>query len=197
MISPIKIFRDYWEQAKSLGDANAAYCSLASVSENGQVSTRTLVLREVTDDSFVIFINNSSPKWKQLEHSNRIEILIFWPSLMHQYRIRGELENIPKETMRLHWANKPYDSKIIDNYYRDYQPESSVLDSKDTLLAGITNLKNSYPKEADVPFPSNVEGVRIKANYIEIWQESIADQLHERHLYELSGNRWERSTLVP
>lgn len=197
MISPIEIFRDYWEQARSLGDANAAYCSLATVSKDGQVSTRTLVLREVTDDSFVIYINNTSPKWKHFSHSNHIEILVFWPSLMHQYRIRGELESIPKETMRLHWANKPYDSKIIDNYYTDYQPESSVLDSKDTMLAGITNLKNSYPKDADVPFPSNVEGVRIKANYIEIWQGSIADQVHERHLYRLSSNRWERSTLVP
>jgi pyridoxine/pyridoxamine 5'-phosphate oxidase len=197
MISPIEIFREYWEQARSLGDASAAYCTLATVSEDGQVSTRTLVLREVTDDSFVIFINNTSPKWKQLDHSNHIEVLVFWPSLMQQYRIRGQLESIPKETMRLHWANKPYDAKIIDNYYKDYQPESSVLDSKDTLLAGINNLKNSYPMDADVPFPSNVEGVRIKSNYIEIWQGSNADRLHERHLYELSGNQWERTTLVP
>ncbi|MFT7234450.1 MAG: pyridoxine/pyridoxamine 5'-phosphate oxidase [Methylophagaceae bacterium] len=197
MISPIEIFREYWEQARSLGDASAAYCTLATVSEDGQVSTRTLVLREVTDDSFVIFINNTSPKWKQLDHSNHIEVLVFWPSLMQQYRIRGQLESIPKEKMRLHWANKPYDAKIIDNYYKDYQPESSVLDSKDTLLAGINNLKNSYPKDADVPFPSNVGGVRIKANYIESWQGSNADRLHERHLYELSGNQWERTTLVP
>lgn len=197
MNSPIEIFRDNWEKAKSLGDASAAYCTLGSVSDNGQVSTRTLVLREVTDDSFVIFINNTSPKWKQLDHSQKIELLVFWPSLMHQYRIRGELEFIPEETMRLHWTNKPYDSKIIDNYYSDYQSQSSVLDSRDTLVTGINRLKSTYPTEASVPFPTNAEGVKIRANYIECWYGSDEDRLHGRHLYTLSDNWWERKVLVP
>lgn len=197
MNSPIEIIRENWKLAKSLGDASADYCTLATVSENGQVSSRTLVLREVTEDSLVIFINETSPKWQQLDHSTKIEILIFWPSLMHQYRIRGNLEVMPGETIRRHWSRKPYESKIIDHFYGDYQPQSSALESRDALLLGISKLKVDYPKEDDVPFPDNAAGVMVKANYVETWHGSVTDRLHERHLFTLEGNRWEKKALVP
>jgi len=197
MTCPISLFKDNWNKARALGDANANYCTLATVSEEGQASVRVLVLREVTEDSFIVFINNTSPKWQQLEHTHKIELLIFWPSLMHQYRIRGKIELISKDTMRGHWEKKPYDSKIIDNYYSDYHSQSAPLDCRETLLSGIHELKRKYPKEVDVPFPENARGICIKAYHIEIWLGSVTDRLHERHLYSLIQNQWSEVTLIP
>ena len=197
MYNPIEIFKDNWKQAKSLSDANADYCSLATVSKTGQASIRTLVLREVTEDSFVIFISSTSPKWEQLEDSRQFELLVFWPRLLQQYRIRGEYDQVPVDKMKHHWAKKPYDSKIIDHYYTKYQSQSSVIDSRETLLARIETLKNNYPSEADIPFPENAKGVAIKATYIETWHSSITDRLHERYLYLFTDGEWERKVLVP
>lgn len=197
MHNPIAIFKENWQQAQSLNDASADYCSLATVSESGQVSIRTLVLREVTEDSFVIFINSTSPKWEQLEHSKQIELLVFWPTLMQQYRVRGEVGQVSTETMKTHWAKKPYESKILDHYYTEYHPQTTAIDSRETLLSGIGQLKSNFPAEADIPFPQDAKGVAIKATYVEAWRGSNADRLHERELYLFIDGQWQRNILVP
>lgn len=197
MHNPIETFADNWKEAKLLRDANAPFCSLATVSSTGQASIRTLVLREVTEDSFVLFISNTSPKWDQLEHSKQFELLVFWPSLMQQYRIRGEYSELSARTMASHWAKKPYDSKILDHYYIGVQPQSSLIDSRDALISGIDSLKKRYPSSKDVPFPESAKGVSIKATYIETWHSSAVDRLHERHLYLLSEGQWVQQVLVP
>ena len=197
MHNPIEIFADNWKEAKLLRDSNAPFCSLATVSSTGQASIRTLVLREVTEDSFVLFISNTSHKWDQLEHSKQFELLVFWPSLMQQYRIRGEYSDLSARTMASHWAKKPYDSKILDHYYIGVQPQSSLIDSREALISGIDSLKKRYPSSKDVPFPESAKGVSIKATYIETWHSSAVDRLHERHLYLLSGGQWVQQVLVP
>jgi pyridoxine/pyridoxamine 5'-phosphate oxidase len=204
MHNPIEQIKNNWENARTLKDGNANYCSLATVSVKGEVSIRTLVLRKITADSFVIYINASSPKWAQLEASTSFELLIFWPALMQQYRVRGEYSAIPDKIMEEHWSHKPYDSKILDHYYHHYQAQTSVLESRDSLLHGIQALKNTYPQASDIPFPENVKGVSIKANYIEAWGSSNTDAinttqmgLHERTLYELSKGKWKQQVLVP
>jgi pyridoxine/pyridoxamine 5'-phosphate oxidase len=195
--SPIEIIRENWKQAKSLGDANADFCTFATASENGQACLRTLVLRDITGESLVVFVNNTSPKWEQLEYSDKMEVLLFWPSLMQQYRIRGDLEVMPKEIIRQHWCKKPYESKIIDNFYSAYQPQSSTVESRESLLEDINKLKNDYPEPDDVPFPENAEGVIVRANYIETWHGSATDRIHDRCLYTLEDGQWEKATLVP
>jgi len=197
MNSPIDIFKTNWEKAKSSGDANAHYCALATVSAAGQASMRTLVLREVTDDSFVVFINNTSLKWEELQHSKQFELLVFWPLMMQQYRIRGVYDEVSVDAMRLYWAKKPYESKIIDHYYTEYQPQTSVVESRNVLLSGINELKKRYPSDEDVPFPENARGISIKASYVEVWHGMVSDRLHQRSLYLLSEGLWEQKTLVP
>jgi len=197
VINPIKIFRKNWKTALGQDDAQANYCSLATVSAAGHPAIRTLVLREVTEDSFVIFINNTSSKWQDITNSKHLEILVFWPSLMQQYRIRGVCNEITAEDMKIHWQKKPYDSKIIDHYYTEYHPQSSVIDSREKLLKGIGELKIRYPVEADIPFPENAKGVSIMASYIEVWHGSVSNRLHHRDLYLLSEEGWGRQTLVP
>jgi pyridoxamine 5'-phosphate oxidase len=204
MHNPIELIKNNWKNAKASKDGNANYCSLATVSNSGEVSIRTLVLRKITVDSFVIFINDTSPKWEQLESSKQFELLIFWSSLMQQYRIRGEYSAMPDEIMKQHWSHKPYDSKILDHYYQQYQAQTSVAESRDSLNEGIQALKNRYPVESDIPFPDNVKGISIKANYIEAWHTVNTESnnptqmgLHERDLYLLSAGKWTQKVLVP
>ena len=195
--SPIRIFRDNWDRAKSLGDANAAYCTLATVAEDGQVSMRTLVLRDIDDQQFVVFVNSTSEKWRQLKNSERCEMLVFWPTLMQQYRIRGTLQEIPLASMAHHWAKKPYDSKLLDHFYRENHSQTSAIQSRSVLVNGIEQLKQRYPIAGDVPFPGNAQGLAIDATYMEIWHGSEADRLHNRNRYTLSDNGWNKETLVP
>ena len=162
-MNPINIFRENRAEARLRGDPSADYCTLATVSEDGQASTRTLVLREVTERGFVVFVNATSPKWQQLTGTNQPEMLVFWPSLMQQYRIRGELEIMPEAKIRHHWSKKPHPAKLVDHFYRDYHSQSSTLDTRDTLVEGLAQLESRYPAGADIPFPGNARGVTLKA----------------------------------
>ncbi len=197
MDNPINFFNDNWTKARSNGDANANYCFLATVSSAGKASVRTLVLREVTDDSFVIFINSSSPKWQQLQQTKQLELLVFWPTLMQQYRIGGQYSEISAQLMQKHWAKKPYNTKIIDHYYNEHELQTNTIESREALLTGIAKLKTRYPTDGDIPFPDNARGISIEASYIEIWQGSAPDQFHDRELYRFSEGVWHQQFLVP
>jgi len=202
-LSPIDSFKKDWQSAKAANESAAHYCTLATVDNHffekkGQPSIRTLVLREVTEDSFIVFINNSSPKWQELEHSDQWELMTFWPDAMQQYRVRGELTQVSSEQMQQHWHNKPYDSKILDYYYNSCQSQSSVIGSREHLLQEIKQLKKKYPSDADIPVQGNAIGINLKATYIEQWYAVLSDRLHERYLYQLTDTgEWHKRTLVP
>ncbi|MFT5692710.1 MAG: pyridoxamine 5'-phosphate oxidase [Oceanicoccus sp.] len=197
MTNPLDIFKENWVEARSLKDANAEFCSLATVSASGQASIRTLVLREVSKGSFVIFINKSSPKWQDLMNSGKIELLVFWPSIMQQYRIRGNVSEISQDIMESHWRKKPYESKIIDHFYAQKQAQSTIVDSRKTLLSSIDELKEKYPSKESIPFSDNAAGISLQASFIEHWQDSPADRIHKRHQYHLVNGNWEKKTMVP
>jgi len=99
--------------------------------------------------------------------------------------------------MREQWARKPYDAKIIDLYYSECQPQSSVVVSRERLVSDINALKQQYPRDSDIAFPEIAKGIAIKANYVEVWHNSATDRLHERNLYRLSNGEWQQRTLVP
>ncbi|MBV1908086.1 MAG: hypothetical protein KUG78_02130, partial [Kangiellaceae bacterium] len=132
-----------------------------------------------------------------LQETKHFELLIFWPLLKQQYRIRGELTEIASDVMKEHWVQKPYESKLLDQYYRAYQPQTSSVDSRDVLQSGIKELKERYPSDKDIPFPDNAKGIAIKATYLEIWQGSDSNRLHHRDLYLLSDGCWKKQVLVP
>ena len=197
MNNPILKFREDWRRAKSLNDPNANYCSLATVSDEGVPSVRILVLREVTIDAFVVYINDTSPKWSQLQKSQKYELLVFWPSIMIQYRIRGALNEIADEEMRQQWSKKAYSSKILDHYYLKYQAQSSEVNSREKFLDEVKALKKVYPENDIIPFPKNVKGIALKASSIEEWRESAEDRLHERYLHLFQNDDWQKRVLIP
>lgn len=197
MDNPIEKFITDWNQARSQGDQNAAYCCLATVTKAGQAAVRVLVLREVTDEAFIIFINDASPKWQQLNYVENYELLVFWPSLLCQYRLRGSFSEIPSSQMHQNWQKKPYISKIMDHYYLEFQSQSSIINDETIFLENIKQLKRKYPHKDTVPFPGNAIGVSLKPTSIEQWYGSVDAGLHQRNLYTLDKGQWYQQRVVP
>lgn len=196
MIDPILLFKENWQQAKDAGDESAKYCTVATAQSKDNVATRTLVLREVTDNSFIIYVNRTSAKWAALSAGIGVEMLVFWPSLMQQYRIRGVCSELSEQDMATHWARKPYESKLLDHYYQQRR-QSSAVDSRLTLIGELAILRERFPSSAEIPFVDNATGIAIKANYIEAWQSSSEDNIHRRALFTLTREGWAEQVLVP
>lgn len=193
----LETIKQQWQEAKASNDSNSRYCTLATVSGSGQPTLRTLVLRDITDEGFVIYINETSNKYQDMATNPQLELLLFWPSLMQQYRIRGVIREISPAQMEQHWQHKPYESKLLDHFYATYQGQSSELVRRDELQQGIEALKQLYPKPESVPYVANAKGLVIQANYIEDWRGSN-DNLHNRVLHTFTDQgEWTSKYVVP
>jgi len=196
MRNPLTLLQAQWQEARKAGDGNANTCSLATVDKQGFPSVRTLVLREVDEGGLSIFVNNSSPKWQQLQ-SGHWEVHIFWPTLMQQFKLRGVAIEIADDTMAGHWQQKPTDAKLLDHFYRRHQPQSNEIGSRQELESAIEALQQEYPEAESIPYPDNAKGLYLQLNSVEHWQSSPIDRLHHRHHYRLQHDVWQRCILVP
>ncbi len=192
MNRPLDDLQEHYRRALREGDTAARYCSLSTV-ERGQPCSRTLVLREISAEGPLIFINDRSPKWSQLM-SGKSELLLFWPSQMRQYRLRGDWRLLSHEQMSGHWQNKPEAAKLLDHYYRRLQAQSSELESERRLREGLAALREEFG--GDIPFADNARGLRLHVNELEVWR-AADDGLHPRQRYWQQDGQWHTQLLVP
>lgn len=197
---PLGEIRRERERARALGDPNADLCCLATSDAGGHPALRMLVLREVTERSLAVFFSRSSPKFEHLASSGRWELLLFWPSIKRQFRLRGTHEEIASEEIRANWLRRPRGSQLLDHYHARVAPQSTPVPSRDELLAGMTRLEAELTDESDpseeLPFPSTATGFRLVPHRIESWAES-PDRVHDRRLWTLVEGVWTVQTLVP
>ncbi len=179
-------------------DSNSRYCTLATLEESdpSQVRMRTLVIREITEESCLLFVNRHSQKNLADLDSTKVEVLFFYPTLMAQFRLRGTLSVMSAIELEKHWQHKPYEAKLLDHLYTQQHAQSSLLKNRTELEEGISELKKMYPDSASVPFINDALGLVVKVNYLELWQ-GMSNGIHDRRLYTFSNDTWHEAVLVP
>ena len=195
---PMKYLQEIQHKAISMKDSNARYCTLATLeeSERSQVRMRTLVVRDISEESCLLFVNRHSQKnLVNLAHS-KVEILFFYPTLMSQFRLRGKLSVMSDVELEEHWQHKPYEAKLLDHFYARYQAQSSSLTAGTVLAKGLEELKLIYPETDAVPFINDALGLLVTADYLEVWQGQD-NGIHDRRLFTLSNDLWQQEVLVP
>ncbi|ARV60018.1 hypothetical protein BZZ01_16535 [Nostocales cyanobacterium HT-58-2] len=184
------------QRALVLNDICAVVCSLATVAVDGSPRVRVMNLNGISGRSFELHCSEQSGKWKELVQSPAYELLLWWPSVARQYRIRGELEIMPQSLVQQSWLRAPYSFKLLDRFYEEYQPLGSQLQNQQVLLSAINSLKTKYPSEQDVPPPKHLRGIYCKANWIEaLYIDNL--RIHERHCYSYTDHHWRHELLVP
>ncbi|MBP5973405.1 pyridoxamine 5'-phosphate oxidase family protein [Brasilonema sp. CT11] len=195
-IDPISEIVSSRQRALSLNDVCASVCSLATVAVDNSARTRVMNLNGISGRSFELHCSEQSSKWQELLHNRAYELLLWWPSVARQYRIRGELEMMPKSLVEQSWLRAPYLFKLLDRFYQEYQPLGSKLQNQQMLLSSINHLKTKYPNEQEVPPPQHLRGFYCKADLIEaLYIDNL--RIHERHCYSYTENSWHHELLVP
>lgn len=205
--SPLTILNEARKSARLANDPASRYCTLATIEQqkidNGkpQVRTRTLVVRDITDTACLLYVNRDGQKNLAYNSNANVELLLFYPSSMMQFRLRGKVALMDEGELKEHWQRKPYEAKLLDHYYASYQPQSSKLQSRDDLENGIAELKRKYPEPDNVPFSDNALGIYVHADYVEVWKVEESG-LHERKLYLRNTGpdnqqQWQSTELVP
>lgn len=183
------------QSARSHDDSNADICFL-SLSDKGIPSVRTLVMRDITEDGITLFINKTSRKWEIVQANNHAEALIWFPSVQRQYRVAGRIEELDRSVIESNWHRRPVGSKYLDYSYDQMAPQSSELESRETLLNFVQNLRETVDED-DMITPAQAAGILLRAQVIECLDLNSPERLHDRNRYVLSDGDWQQTVLMP
>jgi|TARA_Y100000310_G_scaffold342979_1_gene448564 pyridoxamine 5'-phosphate oxidase len=191
-----EFMRDHGRAKKQL-DQNADVCFLATHDPQGGVQVRTLVLRDIVERRLGIFLNRSSPKWRQLELNGEFQLLIYYPSIERQYRMSGSHVDMDSDLVADSWLARPDGSKYLDFYYERIGAQSTPVDSRQAMESALSELKQQLPEPEELTAPDSARGVYLEIDTIDRLDLTDRGRLHDRRLFTFAAGRWTEQILVP
>jgi len=186
--SPFKQFHKWFDQAVKAEVPEPNALILATVSNNGQPSSRTMLLKGLDDTGFVFFTNYASRKGMEIAQNPKAAILFLWMELERQVRIEGSLQKLSSTENDEYFYTRPLGSRIG----AIASPQSQIIESRTWLETQVSDLQN----ETNPKRPENWGGFRLIPNKFEYWQ-GRPNRLHDRIEYIPEGEAWKRHRLAP
>jgi pyridoxamine 5'-phosphate oxidase len=124
------------------------------------------------------------------------QVLLWYPTMQRQYRISGTMEFVDDAFVKTSWLRRPRGSKLLDLYYEHRGDQSSLINSRATLVDSITELRQTFELD-DLKAPTKVAGIEFVAAEIEMLDLNREDRIHDRQLFRLEGDDWVSQYLVP
>jgi pyridoxamine 5'-phosphate oxidase len=190
---PIEQFRIWFDQAWRSDTRQPNAMTLATCSQAGVPSARTVLLKGFDPNGFVFFTNYQSDKANDLDDNPLAALVFYWPQLSRTVRITGAVEKVTRKESDEYFASRPRDSQL-GAWASD---QSSVIHSRDVLQARFNELKKQYAGR-DVPTPPHWGGYRVRPSSIEFWQGQ-SSRLHDRLRYARDDRNggWTIQRLAP
>lgn len=191
---PIQLFRTWFDEvAKAkLIDPNAM--TLATVSGNGQVSSRTVLLKGLDERGFQFFTNYESRKGRDIAENPNAALTFYWETLERQVCVRGRVGKLPGEESDAYYASRPYGSRIG----AWVSTQSEVIPNRKWMEDREAEFKTKYPENELVPRPPFWGGYVLRPMRIEFWQ-GRSSRLHDRIVFEReeADKSWNKMRLSP
>ena len=109
---PIEQFKTWLEDAINSETLEPTAMSLATVSDSGQPSLRTVLLKGITENGFIFYTNYESRKGNEINENSKVSLCFLWKELERQVTIRGNAERTPQETSKQYFRSRPKGHQI-------------------------------------------------------------------------------------
>jgi pyridoxamine 5'-phosphate oxidase len=170
-------------------EANAM---VLSTTLDGKPSSRTVLLKDVTEAGFTFFTNYQSKKANEISNSPEVALLFPWYAMERQVKIIGSASKVSESESDGYFATRPWSSQI--GAWASNQ--SSPLKSRAELQDRFEEFAKKYPEGTKVPRPTNWGGYLVAPESIEFWQGRYS-RLHDRIRYLRIGRDWKIERLYP
>ena len=189
--APWELFSSWFEIARNAKILEPNAMILSTVTQNGQPTSRVVLLKDFDQSGLVFFTNYLSQKGEQLAHNPRASILFWWEPLQRQIRIEGEVVKIDEEESDTYFQSRPFGSRLG----AWVSEQSQTIVDRTVLEKRQSEFEKKFA-EGNVPRPDHWGGYRLTPNKFEFWQ-GRSNRLHDRLLYQLQQNAWTRARLAP
>ncbi|MSW18258.1 MAG: pyridoxamine 5'-phosphate oxidase [Actinobacteria bacterium] len=177
-------------------EANAMVLSTLGTDSQGAdaITTRTVLLKDVSEGGFTFFTNYGSRKAQAIELNSQVTLLFPWYAMERQVSISGFAEKISRKESDDYFATRPWSSQI--GAWASAQ--SAPLATREELEQRFKGAAEKWPEGSVVPCPPHWGGYRVTPTAIEFWQGRYS-RLHDRLRYERSNTTsdWEVSRYYP
>ena len=192
---PFEAFSIWLKQAHEnsiIVEANAMV--LSTVHPDNQISTRTVLLKEISEGGFTFFSNYQSRKAHAMNVNENVSLLFPWYAMERQVSISGVVEKVSESESDEYFAARPWGSQI--GAWASHQ--SSPLSSRAELEQRYEGAAAKWPEGSVVPRPEYWGGYRVVPLNIEFWQGRYS-RLHDRLRYErtTTNSDWELTRYYP
>lgn len=187
---PFEMFQRWLEEAveADLYEPNAMV--VATVSADGQPSSRIVLLKGVDERGFVFFTNLGSRKGQELLVETRCALLFPWHPLERQVRVEGLASLVAREDVESYFATRPRNSRL--GAWASQQ--SREVAGREELAEAYAVAEARYPDE--VPVPEDWGGFRVAPDSVEFWQ-GRPGRMHDRLVYRRNHTGWSTLRLAP
>ncbi len=192
---PFVAFAQWLRQAHEnpvIVEANAMV--LSTLGADLAISTRTVLLKDISEGGFTFFTNYSSRKAHAIESNDQVSLLFPWYAMERQISINGVAAKVSQQESQDYFASRPWGSQI--GAWASHQ--SSPLASREELEQRYEGAAKKWPEGTTVPCPPHWGGFRVIPLSIEFWQGRYS-RLHDRLRYERHNTQadWELNRYYP
>ena len=188
---PILKTHDWIQEAKEAGAGLPHALNLATVSQEGQPSSRMVLLKRLSDEGLVFFTDYEGKKGQEILNNNRVAMNFWWAKIDKQIRIEGICSKVSKEESDEYFSTRPRGSQISASA----SEQSRTLDSYKSLLSKAKHIELQNEGK-DIRRPDRWGGFILKPNLFEFWVNK-ENRLHTRDLFILCDVEWKHSLLSP
>ena len=190
--NPFKLFKLWMEEAEKSEPNDPNAVNVATVDSSGQPDNRMVLLKGLTENSFIFYTNLESKKSRDLRNNPKASMCFHWKSLLRQVRIQGSVQLVDGKTADEYYNSRPYESRI--GAWASSQSE--VMKHRDEFEEKINEFKKKYPDQHNVPRPTYWSGWALTPYKIEFWKD-VKNRLHQRLCYSRIGEAWSKEILYP
>ena len=181
---PLEAFTTWLHEAADnsfIVEANAMVLSTLGSDAHGSdaISTRTVLLKDISGGGFTFFTNYNSRKSQAINIHSQVTLLFPWYAMERQVSISGFASQIDRVESENYFATRPWSSQI--GAWASAQ--SSPLTSREELEQRYAGASEKWPEGTVVPCPPHWGGFRVLPTSIEFWQGRYS-RLHDRLRYE-------------
>ncbi|SMY00323.1 pyridoxamine 5'-phosphate oxidase [Brevibacterium iodinum ATCC 49514] len=185
---PFELLASWLKRAVRLGVREPLAMALATSTNAGQPSIRTVALAELTTESLIFTSHASSRKGQEALANPRVAALFYWRETSEQVCIRGSIQCLEETVADRLWQQRPLATHAM-----------SVASRQSRRLGDVEGLRRTalqLTEDAPLPRPATYRAFEIQPFDIEFWANGN-DRLHERLLFSRQGSGWAVSRLQP